>query len=177
MCNCAEHRFKMSDHLGVDGSYKNKHSLCVSWCHYTCFTLCLEHSPADRVVGRENKGTRSREKVDKREETESSVLPYAVDSDDMFLLSLPSPYAGNHRVHYCVALRQNPPAFLCHITQISKASLTYIITSPGSTGQRLHPVAPLQKHKTEKKQEWYQSPPAGMLHLRWSTTKYFHTLK
>lgn len=30
VCNCSERRFKMSHHLGVDGSYKHKLFLCVS---------------------------------------------------------------------------------------------------------------------------------------------------
>lgn len=67
MCNCAAHRFKISDHLGVDGSYEHKHSSCVSWCHDTCFTLCLERRPRDGGgVRRENKGTISTGKVHRR---------------------------------------------------------------------------------------------------------------
>lgn len=98
-------------------------------------TLCVSHSvwntdpETERGGGRENKG--AEEKVDKREDAESSLLSYTADSDDMLPLSLLSPHAGEHRVHYRVTQRQNPPAFLRHIEQISKASVAYIITSFG----------------------------------------------
>lgn len=42
MCNYTEHPFRMSDHLGVDGSYKSEHTPPppprVSWCYCMCFT-------------------------------------------------------------------------------------------------------------------------------------------
>lgn len=83
-----------------------------SVCHDA--TMHVSHSVWStdpvREGGRENKGARSRDEIDKREETVISVV-YAVDSDDTFLLSGHSPHMGEHRVHYRVTQRQKPPAF------------------------------------------------------------------
>lgn len=107
-----------------------------SVCHDA--TIRVSHSvwsTDPERVGREGERGRTKEQGAEEKETgerrQSSLLSYAADSDDMSLLSLPSPHTGEYRVHYHVAQRQNPPAFLRHSRQISKASLAYIIISCG----------------------------------------------
>lgn len=152
MCNCTEHCFKMSDHLGVDGCYKNKHSFCVSWCHYTCFTLCLEHRPRDiEWGGREKEEQRHKEQRKSRQEKGDRVISVVLHG----WLQWHSFYALTHLTRTtieCIAtsLRDKIPE-LNLPQQTAKDFHLHNKIFWLKRGQLLLLVATCQKHKLERK--------------------------
>lgn len=107
----------------------------------------------------------TRQDEDKGEETQSSPLSYAVDSNDTFLLFLPSLYTRDHQVHYHTTPRQNPSAFIHHIRQISKTFLflPYILMSFSWAGPTSHWTTPIpQNQEAAKETIWNLSWDAAL---------------
>lgn len=102
MCNYAEHPFRMSDHLGVDGSYKSEHPPpplphpCV--CHDA--TVCVSHHAVFETQGEkvrwgdcEGVGGHS------KDEREKTVVSVVCAPEDIFLLCRPSSHSREYRQH------------------------------------------------------------------------------